>query len=535
MSRDTKVDPPLAETPSIPNLDRKPVSRWPGSKGTVDLKEQALAQLRESILITDAQLDAPGPHIVYVNDAFTRMTGWQAEEVIGKNPRFLQGPKTTRKTMDRLRLNLENGERFTGEDINYRKDGSEFYIDWYIEPMRNVHGEITHFVAVQRDVSEQRALEKNLLVAQRLESIGLLASGIAHDLNNVFAPILIVPQILRQQVDDSGQEELLALMESSARRGIDLVKQVLVFARGTTETAGFVLPRHVVEELAKVIKSTFSKAISLVTDVPFDISPIEMDATQLYQLLLNLCINARDAIAETGTITVRGRNFEAKTALQLTRAELLRGEYVVLSVSDTGSGISEANLENIFQPFFTTKDPGHGTGLGLATVSVVVKNSRGVIDIETALGRGTTFSVYLPAAQPRDEAVATPLSHPSQANPRRILLVDDEAAIVMLLREVLQSAGHTVATARNGLEAQAALAQGHFDLALVDLMMPGEAIGSAIREMRRPGMTLIAISGLSKEEAQAEAPAVSVLQKPFTPAALLAAVNEAVATPLASA
>ena len=293
-----KIPYHLHPLPSVSKIS----SALPGDlpQGDLSLLRLVFAQLRESVVITDAVLDEPGPHIVYVNEAHTRMTGWEAHEVIGKNPRYMQGPKTTRKTLDRLRAQLEKGESFTGEDINYRKDGSEFYIDWYIEPLRDATGTITHFIAVQRDVTERRRLEEQLLRAQRLEGIGLLASGIAHDLNNVFAPILIAPQILRDQYPTPGQEEVLALVENSAQRGINLVKQVLVFARGADGAAGFVQPCHVIDELLKVARSTFPKAISLVSDAPADTWLVGTEATQLYQLLLNLCVNARDAIDEVG-------------------------------------------------------------------------------------------------------------------------------------------------------------------------------------------------------------------------------------------
>lgn len=198
------------------------------------LAQQALAQIRESVVITDAELDEPGPKIVYVNEAFTRMTGYRPEEVIGKSPRILQGPKTTRRTLDRLRAQLEKGEAFEGEDVNYRKDGSEFQIKWYIEPIRDKSGKIVYFVAVQRDVTESRRLEAQLLQAQRLEGIGLLASGIAHDLNNVLAPIIMGSDFLHREIVDPETSQLVTMVEEAANRGAGLIKQILSFARGIT-------------------------------------------------------------------------------------------------------------------------------------------------------------------------------------------------------------------------------------------------------------------------------------------------------------
>lgn len=207
------------------------------------LAQQALAQIRESVVITGTELEEPGPAIIYINAAFTKMTGWLPHEVIGKNPRILQGPKTTRKTLDRLRHQLARGESFEGEDINYRKDGSEFWIDWYIEPLRGTDGEINYWVAVQRDVTEKRELQAQLLQAQRLEGIGLLASGIAHDLNNVLAPVLMGCEFLRSQVTSDDAHEFLGLTENSGKRGAALVRQILSFGRGLTGASGAIAGR----------------------------------------------------------------------------------------------------------------------------------------------------------------------------------------------------------------------------------------------------------------------------------------------------
>ncbi len=490
------------------------------------LTQQALSQLRESVIITDAQIEEPGPHIVYVNAAFTRMTGWLPEEVVGRNPRLLQGPKTTRKTLDRLRSKMETGESFTGEDINYRKDGSEFYIDWYIEPLRNAQGEISYFVAVQRDVTERKELEAQVLQAQRLEGIGMLASGIAHDLNNVLAPILIAPQIIREQAKNPELEEILALVEQSAQRGVSLVKQVLVFARGTNDPAGFVQPRHVIDELGKMAQKTFPKSITISTDAFAETWLVETDATQLYQLLLNLCVNARDAIGGAGAIKVSARNLNIHAPLKLTREELPLGKYVVLSVADNGSGIAAEHLDKLFKPFFTTKAEGKGTGLGLATVAMVVKNSRGAIDIQTEIGKGTTFSIYLPAAQAPATVQDSSNSIQRASTPRSILLVDDETAVMGVMREVLRSAGHTVTTAESGAEARALTSRMRFDLALVDLMMPGEEAGAAIHEMHAKGLPIIAMSGMGAATLTTSVPAnTAILQKPFTFTALLQVVE----------
>jgi PAS domain S-box-containing protein len=210
-----------------------------GARGVSQLgvAQQVLAQIRESIIITDTQIKEPGPNIVYVNKAFTRLTGYLPNEVIGKNPGILQGPKTTLFTIERLRACLEKGQKFEGEDINYRKDGSEFQVDWYVEPLRDDKGRIAYFVGVQRDVTERRRKDADSVRARRLEGVGLLARGIAHDLNNVLTPIIMGSDLLDRKINDPDSGQLLAMLERSADRGSSLVKQLLALARGLTGTA----------------------------------------------------------------------------------------------------------------------------------------------------------------------------------------------------------------------------------------------------------------------------------------------------------
>jgi len=498
------------------------------------LAQSVLGQMRESVVITGNDLEAPGPVIIYVNEAFTRMTGWRAEEVVGRaNPRILQGPNTTRKTMDRLRARLEKGEVFEGEDINYRKDGSEFYIDWYIEALRDEAGAIRYWVAIQKDITERRALEAQLLQAQRLEGIGMLASGISHDLNNVLAPVMMGCDYLRGKVTDPQAVQFIALLEEAAERGAGLVRQILSFGRGLTGGGAVVEPRHIISEITRMAKATFSKTVRVVADTPIGGWNVETDATQLHQILLNLCVNARDAVGDSGTITLAASNVEITTPRSTMRGELAPGRYVMLAVIDTGSGMPPEVLRAIFDPFFSTKAPGKGTGLGLATLAMIVKNQRGGIEIRTAPGEGTTFQIYLPAAvaTARVEDAVPPLTQSGRG--RSILVADDEAAISAILRETLQSAGYCVTTASDGMAALAIALEAKPDLAVIDLLMPAVGGALVIQELRarQPGLPVIVISGLSRDESMQRAPsATAYLQKPFTLAELLAATDEALST-----
>jgi PAS domain S-box-containing protein len=491
------------------------------------LARQVLAQLRESVVITDSDLDSPGPRIVWVNAAFTKMTGYTAEEVIGLTPRILHGPKTSRELMDRLRTQLAKGESFTGEGINYRKDGSEFNIDWYIEPLRGDMGEITHFVAVQRDTTVERQLEAQLIQAQRLESIGMLASGVSHDLNNMLSPILLGAELLSPNLSEDDRK-ILAIMQSGAERGASLVNQILAFARGVSHDSKVTQMKRLIDDVVSLASQTFPKRISTKGSVPEDLWPVIGDSTEIHQVLMNLCVNARDAIDGEGAITVSAENRELLESEATAKGELPHGRYVRICVTDTGSGIPDSVLEKIFDPFFTTKAPDRGTGLGLSTVLAIVKGHAGALNVTTTTGCGTTFSVDLPAtleASP-GEGDLTALSWPS-GHGQTLLVVDDEEAIVGIFKEILTASGYRVVTAQSGERAVEIFESERPAVTLLDLMMAGGGGADALRQMRaiNPSARVIVLSGLSPEEAALDAPgADAFLAKPVSAADLLGAV-----------
>lgn len=536
---DSRVTPRIEFAPQPPLAARKEEKRqaelFAGFIGTpledqLRLVQQALSQLRESVVITTTELEEPGPHIVYVNPAFTRMTGWQPEELIGKNPRILQGPKTTRKTLDRLRAQLAKGEPFEGQDINYRKDGSSFYIDWYIEPLRDESGAITYWVAVQRDVTERNELQAQLLHAQRLEGIGLLASGIAHDLNNVLAPVMIACDVLCDRVTDAEGQQFLKLLQSSAKRGASLVKQILSFARGIGGGSGLIDPRQIVNEVLSLARATFPKEIKIVEESEGEVGLVEGDATQLHQVLLNLCVNARDAIGDSGTITLRARQRTLTEQLHGVRGDLPPGNYAVLEVSDTGSGMPPEVAGKIFEPFFSTKAPGKGTGLGLSTVAMIVQNQKGGILLQTAPGEGTTFSIYLPAAEPKAEAGGTGGEEANAGQGRSVLIVDDEAAVAEIMREALEGASYRVTITADVAKAVSAAGEAQPDIVIIDPHTSNIGGPAATRELRSrfPKTRMVAIANRQADELPEGTPeADAILQKPFTLRELLQAVSGA--------
>jgi PAS domain S-box-containing protein len=268
-------------------------------------------------------------------------------------------------------------------------------------PWRDSTGKIIGLVGIGRDITNKKHLEAQFLRAQRMQSIGQLASGIAHDLNNILAPILISTELLRQKIQDKEGLELLNSLEASAKRGADVVKQVLWFGRGLEGQREPLNPKQLIEEVMRIISETFSKSIEVETDIATDIHPVTGDQTQLHQVLLNLSVNARDAMPNGGKLKLGVRNFTVDAQFADSNAEAKPGTYVLFEVTDTGHGIPLEIRDRIFEPFFTTKELGKGTGLGLSTTLSIVKSHGGFIIVESEIGKGSTFQVYLPVTQPQ--------------------------------------------------------------------------------------------------------------------------------------
>jgi signal transduction histidine kinase len=405
-------------------------------------------------------------------------------------------------------------------------------VDFLRKPFRNV--ELTLRVRTQlalREANrEKKRLAEQFLRAQRLENLGMLAAGIAHDLNNVLAPIGMASSLLRNSVTQSGDLRLLDTLDSCAGRGAALVRQILGFAQGVSGEARTLQARHVLKDVLEVITETFPKSIRLEDDLPGNLWPVAGNATQIHQILLNLCVNARDAMPHGGTLRLRAMNCalgddEAKT-IKGGRA----GAWIVLQVEDTGTGIPVSVRDQIWKPFFTTKGPGKGTGLGLSTVRGIVEAHHGFITLQTTEGRGTTFRVYLPA-EPHEE-FADPAQPPavSRGHGELILLAEDEALIRGSASAVLTRAGYQVVTAENGAEAAELFLARPRDYALVitDRDMPrmnGAALAALIRA-NGAVVRIIETSGLSGEDPGAVRFGDAFLPKPFPVDSLLQMVAE---------
>lgn len=290
--------------------------------------------------------------------------------------------------MERFRSTGEfKYDKKTLESHAQRKDGSEFPIEisiatWKIE-------EATFFTGIVRDVTERKKLESQLLRAQRMESIGTLAGGMAHDLNNLLTPMMLSLKMLKEKLTDEKSQLLLTILENNSQRGADLIKQVLSFSRGVEGERNPLQAKYIISEIEKIAKETFPKKIEIRTDIQKDLSIISGDATQLHQVLMNLCVNARDAMPYGGTLNISAENFLVDVNYARMNTEAKVGTYVVITVSDTGTGIPPPILDRIFEPFFTTKEPGKGTGLGLSTAQAIVKSHGGFINVYSAVGKAS--------------------------------------------------------------------------------------------------------------------------------------------------
>lgn len=380
--------------------------------------------------------------------------------------------------------------------------------------------------------AERAVMDEQFLRAQRLESIGMLASGIAHDLNNVLAPIILAAPELREHATHPDDLRIISSLEKSAERGVALVRQILAFAQGVGGGRQLVDVRHLLRETANVIRETFPKNIRLEDNIPSNLVPIMADPTQIHQVILNLCVNARDAMPSGGTLRLRAENCRLDQEAASKFEGAAAGSWLVLHIEDSGSGIPDETLSHIWEPFFTTKEAGKGTGLGLSTVRGIVESHKGFISLKTLPGHGTTFRVYLPATEiPASGATAVPArTRVVQGKGELVLIVDDEPQIRDVTAAILSRHGYRVLIAGDGIEAVALFAPRSSEISVVvtDLRMPnldGAALAHIVRRLN-PSVKTLAVSGLSSgaDAAEMKRLAGAFLYKPFKADALLQAV-----------
>ncbi|TAK66873.1 MAG: PAS domain S-box protein [Bacteroidetes bacterium] len=624
------------------------------------LLESAVQQANEAITITDADLNLPGPTIVFVNPAFTKMTGYSADEVIGKTPRILQGKKTDRAVLDRLRYQLERGEEFHGEIINYKKDGTEFFLEWHVAPIKNDLGAITHFLAVQRDITsrktseeslrksekryrlffeedltgdyislldgtiiecnpaferifgftdrneafkynakklfptddsfsnfvervrnekklvydemelvrtdgarvnviqnvigifgkegelrrfkgylfdntERKKLEMQLLHSQKMESIGTLAAGLAHNFNNIMSIILGYATSLKTgSASPSKVADSVAAISLAVKRGTGLVRQLTTFARSSEPILMSVNLNALIQEIERMVRETFPETITCAVAMHHDSASILADPNQMHQALLNLCLNARDAMPEGGILTMK-TSIISGDALQEKYPEANANRYVCIAVSDTGIGFDPMTREHIFEPFFTTKEIGKGTGLGLSVVYGIVKNHKGFIDVTSELNNGATFSLYFeaqPGVEKFIEEEQADLGEVQGGN-ETLLIVEDEEMLLELVKSLLELKGYSVLIAKDGEEALELLRKNSAGISLIltDMGLPKVGGWDLLRYALEinPRIKVILASGYLDSELRQrmiDSGAADFIQKPYEPDFILSKIRE---------
>ena len=489
------------------------------------IRQQAslLERTRDAILVCDLN-----HRIIYWNEGAERTYGWTSDEILGKNlcDVICRGDCTS---MDEATAALAVRDEWQKELSNYTKDNREIIVVSRWTLVRDDAGRPDYYLILNSDISELKQAEEHLFRAQRMESIGTLAGGMAHDLNNILSPILMAVEML--ETDESlkkAGEPWISIIKENTERGADLVRQVLTFARGVKGDRISVQLKHLVKDLVKILKETFPKQIPVEYRIDTDLPTVSGDPTLLHQVFMNLAVNARDAMPSGGPLMFEVKDVTVGVENSHLNIDAAPGRYVSVSVEDAGSGMTKEVVERIFDPFFTTKETGKGTGLGLSTSVSIVRSHGGFINVYSEPGHGSRFSVYLPAEESespeRSSSVET--DYPSGMG-ELVLVADDEDRILSVTKATLERFGYRVMTAPNGAEAVRIFNEntGRIDVVLTDMAMPVMDGETAIREIRKldPSARIIAASGLASDVDSPESGLEidAFLSKPFSAETLL--------------
>jgi len=486
-----------------------------------------LDQAQDAIMVRDLE-----HNILFWNKGAERIYGWSDKEAVGRNAVEVLFKEPGMANVAREEL-LKKGE-WRGDITQRRRDGQEVIVESRWTLVRDEKNIPTSILVINTDITEKKRMETQFLRAQRMESIGTLAGGIAHDLNNVLSPILMAIEMLQMKVKDESSRQLLEILRSNAERGGSMIRQVLSFARGVEGERVSVQPKHLIKEITKIMQETLPKSIEIAYHIPNDLWMISADATQVHQVLMNLCVNARDALPHGGTITIKAENVYVDENYARMHLEAKPGRFVVITVADTGTGMPPDVLSRIFEPFFTTKDMTKGTGLGLSTALTIVKSHGGFINVYSETSKGTQFAIYFPSQETEEfSALGIPDTDLPVGHGELILIIDDEESIRHITASTLETFGYKVLTAADGTEAIPLYAQRGDEIAVVltDMLMPfmdGPATIRALFKMN-PKVRIIAASGLTAGHKPGEASLEGVkifLTKPYTAERLLKALAE---------
>lgn len=500
------------------------------SEASLRILSHAVEQSPITVLITNKQ-----GKIEYANSAFYQITGYTQEEVLGKTPGILKSGETARDEYGRLWSNILAGKTWRGTFRNKKKNEEFYWAESIISPLLDERGRITHFIGMGVDVTEQRRLEELVRQTQKLDAIGRLAGGVAHDFNNMLSVIMGHTELLlaKPQLSEDVNQHLTEVAKAAARSA-DLTRQLLTFARKQTVSPTVLNLNDIVANMLSMLERLIGEEIELEWNPAQGALNVKIDPSQIDQVLANLCVNARDAITGTGKITISTTRkvYDADAAKE--RPEPAAGEYAVLMVSDTGCGMDMETQRKLFEPFFTTKETGKGTGLGLATVYGIVKQTHGFITVHSEVNVGTTFQIYLPVSEDRTVSAATVGKHETKSGAgETILVVEDESSILTMIHSMLEQQGYRVLTANSPAEATR-LVQAHareLDLLIIDLGLPeipGDELAHKLVKLSADVpclyMSGYALNQIKQEEILNNGAAF--IQKPFTREGLLAKVKE---------
>ncbi|MDB6039529.1 MAG: response regulator, partial [Verrucomicrobiales bacterium] len=488
----------------------------------LEASDRRFREMLENIEMISMTLDIKAT-VTFCNDYLLRLTGHNREEVMGKDwfSHFIPDSHIEVKKLFYDSVEAGNAPSHYQNPIK-TKGGELRMIAWNSTILRDGTGKIVGMACIGDDITERQKHARLALRSQRLEAIGTLAGGVAHDLNNALAPIMMGVEMLKAQYPDEGQ--ILDMFQTSARRGADMVRQLLTFAKGAEGERVAIQPGHLLREIQSIMKGSFPKNIQLVVNTDSKIPTVRGDATQLHQILLNLCVNARDAMPQGGSLTLEAQCVDVDAAYASSIPDAKSGRYVVLRVRDTGTGIPPEIIDRIFEPFFTTKAPDKGTGLGLSTVLGIVRGHGGFLHVYSQPGLGSTFAVYLPAERSGSNAELEMKSETEfRGQGETILVVDDEVAVREMARHVLRRLNFKPLTAKDGTDALMQLGEHRADLRAIitDVHMPHMDGLAFVRALRRilPDIPVVVASGRMEYPLAAEFKSLGVtsrLDKPFT-------------------
>jgi two-component system, cell cycle sensor histidine kinase and response regulator CckA len=494
---------------------------------------RAVEQSVDTVLVTNRE-----GVIEYVNPAFEALTGYSRQEILGQTPRILKSGEQGPEVYHELWKTILSGNVYRSIFVNRKKNGELYYVEESISPVRDASGAVTHFISNGRDLTDRLRMEAQLLQAQKMDAIGRLAGGVAHDFNNLLTIIMSYSELAQDAViPGSSLEHKLQEILSAARRAAQLTRQLLAFSRKQPQALRVLDLNDVLADLTQTLPRLIGEDIELTFAPGSGLAPVRVDPVQIEQILMNLAANARDAMPQGGRLQIETSDVHLDDQyVHRKHAIVPTGHYALITVTDTGAGIPSDHLPHIFEPFYTTKPSGKGTGLGLATVYGIVKQNRGFIWAYSEPGSGTIFRIYLPCAATQERAAEAPdrLPKPAARGSETLLLVEDEDAVRAATAEFLGLHGYTVLEAKDGLDGLA-VAKNHgstIHLVITDVVMPHMSGGELAKELERfcPETKVLFVSGYAGKtvvDHKVVDLETNFLQKPFTLRQLSAKIREA--------